>query len=192
MFSFSLPAFPPGATPTGRRLFWGGLCVGGALIALWLVMSFLPDASVLGSSGADAEAADEGDSVAGGGVTVFTPGRILVLVLLAAGGACAIYLQQQTSRGNASASPLQPLGQLSVGPNQHLHLVRCHDEVLLIGATDAEITLLRTYSEDAFAASLTSNPDAQDAPPLPQATSSSSLSGFAHVLRQYAQRRPNA
>ena len=199
MFSFSLPDFPPGASPKVRRLFWGGVCLGGGLFILWLILSFLPSSvaysGVSDSAGTVAEEASSDDSVAGGGVTVFTPGRIFMLVLLAAGGAYALYLQRQTQQRPSPPSHLQSIGQLSVGTDQQLQLVRCHDEVLLIGVTEQEITLLREYPEGTFTDPDELPTESNGTPAFPNsaaAPSPNALSGFARVLRQYAQRNPNA
>lgn len=94
------------------------------------------------------------------GVRLFGAGNGLALLLLAGGGLFAMHLRRRNA-GAATPGALQPLGQLALGPHGHLRLVRCGDDVLLLGVTAQQVTLIRRYASDAFA-------DAGDgAPALP-------------------------
>ncbi len=172
-----------GDTSSSRPLVTGLLIITGGLLLLWGLVALMPS-----SPPAPAVASDEAGTVATSvesseGLTVFTPGRIAVLVLLAAGGAGALYLNQRA--GSASRSPrgpLQPMGDLALTPNQQLKLVRCRDDVLLLGISQGEIRLLKSYPRSEFESA-----DAEELAPTagPAQPSSQTLASFAHILRQY-------
>lgn len=67
----------------------------------------------------------------------------MVLLVLVAGTVLAFYLRRRT-RSFAASSLLQPLGQLSLGPGQQIRLVACGDELLILGITPHQITLLKS------------------------------------------------
>ena len=46
---------------------------------------------------------------------------------------------------------LETLGHMSLAPNQQLRLVRCGDDVLLLGVTSGQISLLKSYDSVEFA-----------------------------------------
>lgn len=169
---------------SSRTLFYYLLLIGGGLLLLWGLIVLIPS-----SPPPSPVASDEAGTVAtsveeSDGLTVFTPGRIAVLVLLAGGAAGAYYLQKRSNEQSTStAVALQSLGQLPLSPNQQLQLVRCSDEILLLGVSPNEIRLLKSYSEAEF-----EPPDdaALDAEALATASKPASFSSFAHVLRQYA------
>lgn len=139
-----------------RPLFRRGVFLVGVLIALWVIgQSTTPDrssaSSAPDSSGvADTEfASSSGQESRDAGIQLFTWGKVGAFLLLLGGGTYAVYLRQNET-GRTKNAPLRPLGRLSVGQSQHLRLVGCGDEVLLIGVSDDGLCLLKTYSREAF------------------------------------------
>ena len=78
---------------------------------------------------------------------------------------------------------LETLGHMSLAQNQQLRLVRCGDDVLLLGVTSGQITLLKSYPHDEFGriqdSSSSSNGTTASAQPTNEAS-------FARLLRQQA------
>ena len=76
---------------------------------------------------------------------------------------------------------LETLGHMSLAQNQQLRLVRCADDVLLLGITSGQITLLKSYPHDAFERM-------QGSPGSPNETIASARPAnevsFARLLRQ--------
>jgi flagellar protein FliO/FliZ len=94
----------------------------------------------------------------------FRPGYLLALALLGGGAVLAVRLRRQA--GASGPGALEAVGHLGLGPNGQLRLVRCGDEVLLLGVTPQQVTLLRRYDADALPA-----PEGPTVPP-----------GFADLL----------
>lgn len=187
MFSF----WPTQDAPSSKkqRLMHGALALVGALFLLWLIVWLLPSDAPppITSDGAGTVAAQT--SASGAGFSLLTPGRILVMVLLAGGIGFALYLRKRSPTPDAGPAPMRVLGHLSISQEQRLTLVRCQDDVLLLGVSPNDITLLRTYSEGAFAAAAA--PPTVNDPPA-SAAPDTALSGFADVLRQYTKTGPHA
>lgn len=125
---------------------------------------------------------------------LITPGYTLALVLLALGAGAATVLRRRSQRSAGNPVPIQMLGQLTLGQNQQLRLVRCSGEVLLLGVSSGQITLLRQYDPEAF----------DQAPPAPGSRRAVAAAGPAHaphpeppphfgdLLRRYAGSYVNA
>ena len=156
----------------------GALVVVGALFLLWLIVWLLPGSNPppVTSDAAGTVAAPSKTT----GPSLLTPGRILV----GGGIGFALYLRTNSSSTSTGSSPVRIMGQVALNQDQQLTLVRCQDDVLLLGVSPNEIALLRTYSETAFSdGSLPPPPEtAPDTPPMAR---DSSFAGFADVLRQY-------
>jgi flagellar biogenesis protein FliO len=121
----------------------------------------------------------------GAGFQLLTPGRIFVVLLLAGGIGFAVYLRKQSPTATAGPAPMHVIGHLSIAQDQRLTLVRCQDDVLLLGVSPNNITLLQTYSEASFASAAAPPIADGAAPDASAAASGTALSGFADVLRQY-------
>lgn len=143
---------------------------GGGLLLLFLVVQLAgpssePPPEVDGT--ARYEAAPRSD-----GYRLFSVGNVLALALLAGGAAWAFHLRKRTAGAETAPSLFEPIGQMHLGQGQGLRLVRCGGEVLLLGVSSGQITLLHRYPDDAFDDVLGDAPPA--APP------------FADLLRAYA------
>lgn len=171
-----------------------GLLLLGAMGVLWIGARVVAGgSSTLAAEPASTDSTKIASSAVSGGessVEVFTWGNMMVLLLLGGGGAYALYLRQQ-GENTASTAPFRPLGQLALGQSQNLRLVACGEEVLLLGVTDDEVTLLKTYPPDAFEHLESSD---ETANPLPTSAGRSSEApgalpqSFANVLSRFAQR----
>jgi flagellar biogenesis protein FliO len=123
---------------------------------------------------------------------LITPGYTLALVLLALGAGGALVLRRRSRGASGNPVPIQMLGQQALGQNQQLRLVRCGGEVLLLGVSSGQITLLRQYAPEAFA----QDPPADGPHPAVAATGNGHAPHpqphFGDLLRQYAGSYVNA
>lgn len=113
--------------------------------------------------------------------TLFGSGYALVWVLLAAGGGLAWYLRKRNPAQQGQAAPMQSLGEMALAPNQQLKLVTVGDDVLLLGVTAGQITLLKEYDRAAFA---------EVAPQQSLATQASFASVLQHMTGHATEQSP--
>lgn len=178
---FSFLSTQAASSAKKQRLMKGALALVGALFLLWLIVWLLPASNPppVTSDAAGTVAAQSSPS----SPSLLTPGRVIVVLLLAGGIGLALYLRTRSSSTPSRPSPVHIMGQVALNPDQQLTLVRCQGDVLLLGVSPNDITLLRTYADATFEDAALSSPDAlPDAPPKPR---HAPLSGFADVLRQY-------
>lgn len=157
--------------PSPSRFLNRALFFAAALVCLWLALRLATPS----------DPAAQGTVVSDEAGTVFTrasrpsgpgtTGYLLVLVILAGGGAFALYLRRRSPRPEGAAAPLRTLHEHLLGPDRSLRLVACGDEVLLLGVTSGQITLLKTYPAGQFPAS-----------PVPEAVGAAPRPSFADVL----------
>lgn len=176
----------PGVSP--RRLAWYALYALGALVALWVLVqaaALVPSAEGAESAdGATPEAPASSSVSSDAGIDLFTWGNLSALLVLVSGGGYALYVRRRVSSREASAA-LRPIGQLALGQSQHLRLVACGDEVLLVGATEETIELLKTYPREAFDESVLDAAEGGTAPPGGGGPPPQSAH-FSDVLKQFA------
>ncbi|NNE69662.1 MAG: flagellar biosynthetic protein FliO [Rhodothermales bacterium] len=166
--------FPPTkAAPTPRDSLRRALLLSGLLVIVWTAIAFLPDPEPPAESAtnpvelavqpATTEAADmESQEAAGTGSTfvlpespsLFGPGYLLVLVILGIAGTWALWLKGRRDTDSPS-SRLTEIGRFRLGPQQQIQLVRCAEEVLVLGVSNGGINLLKAYPADAFPAQAT-------------------------------------
>ena len=124
-----------------RRL----LLLGGGLVLLWLALQWASTPAVPPVSSPPAPT----DStlallVRAESASPYSSVRyVLVLLVLVAGAVLALYLHRRT-RTLPGPALLRPIGQLSLGPGQQIRLVACGDELLILGVTSQQITLLKS------------------------------------------------
>ncbi len=159
IFPFAAPraAAPPAPLPAAGRPWRRVAVFVLGLGLLWLLLQMLPPsppptAPTLYRDDAGTVATEPPAPVRTASRSLITPGYLLALALLAGGGLLAWHLRSRTAPGRSGAGPLRPLGQMPLGPNQHLRLVACGDEVLLLGVTASEIRLLTSFPAADFAA----------------------------------------
>lgn len=105
-----------------------------------------------GGNAATPASADNGQTTTGGSLG----GTLLFSLLIVAGLAYAgVWGYQQIVRRKGGALPQGGKHLLveetqAIGPNQKLHLVRMGEELLLLGATDHQITCLARYDAEHF------------------------------------------
>lgn len=124
-----------------RRL----LLLGGGLLLLWLALQWAAAPSSI-SPASSAPAADSARvplARSDPAPSLLSLRYLLVLLVLAAGALVALYLHRRT-RTLPGPALLRPLGQLSLGPGQQIRLVACGDELLILGVTTHQITLLKS------------------------------------------------
>jgi flagellar protein FliO/FliZ len=175
------PFFPQtadGSTRLGRR----ALLLGGGLVLLFLTLRLMTPSTpaappVVEQSESGAEAF-HGPYGARSSYRLFSAGNVVALLLLAGGGALALYLRRRTTPGGDASALLEPVGHLHLAAGQQLRLVRCGDDVLLLGVTAGQITLLQRYPADAFAEALPAGAEISS-----RARATAPAAGFAHLLR---------
>lgn len=192
-----MPLFPSNTSSTSitpRRLARYGVYLVGTIVSLWVVTQ----AAAMTPSDQEAERQSTDSTMVaassatedGPRIEILTWGNVAALLLLGGGGAFALYLRQGGGE-TAANTPFRPLGQLALGQSQQLRLVACGEEVLLLGVTDDEVTLLKTYPPEAF--EHLELPDetggSLPTPTGPSAGASNAFPhGFADVLKRVAQR----
>jgi len=178
-------------TPTGswtRRLGRNALYAVGALVGLWgMVQATALVPSAEGAESSEREAVASPPTSSDAGIEVFTWGNLSALLLLLGGGGYALYMRRRVS-GDGGGNALQPVGQLALGQGRQLRLVTCGDEVLLLGATEESVELLKTYPRDAFADDVLDPAEGGDVPPGGGPPTPSSPGHFADVMKQFARR----
>lgn len=155
-------------------------------MALWVLVqatALIP--SVEGAERAERKAATSPPTTSDAGINLFTWGNLSALLVLVGGGGYALYMRRRVTSEDGSTA-LQPVGQLALGQSQHLRLVACGDEVLLVGVTEETIELLKSYPRETFDESVLSAAEGGEAPPGGGASPSSAH--FADVLKQFARR----
>ena len=185
MFRFPQRAASAAATPDrSRHLLRRALLFGAALILLWLALQLAPKRTPAPPPVPIAEVAEADAGVAvrsrPASPSLFSAGNIVALALLAGGIGLAFFMRRRARESGTLGMPLETLGHLSLAQNQQLRLVRCGDDVLLLGVTSGQITLLKAYEADAFAEASEAASPAQ----APQAAQASEETSFASLLRQ--------
>lgn len=169
-----------------RRLAWYAVYALGALVALWVLVqaaALVPSAE--GADPPEREAAASPSRSSDAGVDLFTWGNLSALLVLVGTGGYALYVRRHASPEEGSAA-LRPIGQLGLGSSQQLRLVACGDEVLLVGATEETVELLKTYPREAFEDAVLDATEGGEAPPGGGPGPASAH--FADVLKQFARR----
>ncbi len=151
MFRSSERLSSPGASNSRRYLKRAGLFAGG-LVLLWIALQLFPTPTA-----EPPVYSDEAGSVVSSphvrstyqGPRIFTLGNMAAFIILVGGGAFAYFINKRSVR-SGDTSLIESIGELSIGQGQQLRLVRCGGEVLLIGATAQDITLLRDFDPALF------------------------------------------
>lgn len=162
MFRFTERLSSPGGTDSKRYLKRAALFAAG-LVLLWTAIQLIPTTPAeppVYSDDSGSVASSEQVRPAHRGPRLFTFGNLAALLLLGGGGAFAVYMHRRSSQGGRGTSHIETIGELPMGQGQQLRLVRCGGEVLLIGATSHEITLLRDFDPDLFDEPATAHRDA--------------------------------
>ena len=131
-----------------RQLLKRALLFGGGLVLLWLVVQLAPSSSLSEAVPDPTSANRIAEPSPPASPMAFSWGYLGALALLVGGGAFALYLRQRTREGGGMEIPIQSLGHMTLAPNQQLRLVRCRGDVLLLGVTSGQITLLKSYAEE--------------------------------------------
>ena len=176
------------------RLLRRALLLGAGLLVLFLTVQLLPPSTPEAARPASTRSVEDAGTVALSPSRpapyespLFSFGNVAAVLLLLGGGALALYLRQRPPQPAGASSPIQPLGQMPLAQGQQLRLVACGGEVLLLGVTADQITLLKSYPCAAFADHPALSPKAEEAQ-----LSSSKPPGFSDVLRRFAQHAAQA
>jgi len=197
MFRLNHRAAPTATPGRSRHLLRRALLFGGGLVLLWLALQLAPTPPPAEAPTTLFERADPADGLVVRPLSatpgLFSVGNIVAFVLLAGGIGLAFFLRRRSSEGGSPAAALQSMGQMTLAPNQQLRLVRCGDEVLLLGVTTGQITLLKSYGFMEFAeANAKKSNGAVVAEAAASPSSASAEASFGTLLRQQAGRFLNA
>lgn len=123
-----------------------------ALILTWpqaaMAAAFKKDETPLGKAVTDGSG---GATTIGAGGGVGTIARTVVglaIVLAVVYGIYWLLKSAAKSRNGDSTGRIQVIATTHLAPNRTLHLLRCGDEVLLVGAGESGVTALRIYTAD--------------------------------------------
>lgn len=185
MFHLSERLSPSGTSRIeARRYLKRAFLFGAGLLLLWVSLQLLPSRTApeqppVYSDEAGTVASGTQKTPPSGTLNLFAPGNLVAILLLGGGVALAVHLRRRSRTGDAPTA-ITPLGEYGIGPNQSLRLVECANEVLLIGVTSGQVTLLRSYTADQF-----------DVDCPEEGAKPSMGTHFADVLHRYAgQREP--
>jgi flagellar protein FliO/FliZ len=126
--------------------------------ALWLAMpqaalaGFRQDRTPLPKAVTDGSA---GASTIAGGGGVGTIARTVVGLAIVLGVVYGLYWLLKSagrSRGGDGSGRIELVATTQLAPNRTLHLLRCGDEMILVGAAESGVTPLRVYTHDDAAA----------------------------------------
>ncbi len=173
-----------------RRAAW----MASGLIALWLVMQFVPKPGMPAASAPPAATVASVDpgfdtgTVARSGLPLreerggFSMGYVVALLILGGGAWLALKLRRDKNGARGPANTLHSLGTLTLTPGQTLHLVACGTDVLLVGQGANGVSLLATYPRDDFEA----RPRVTALAPAVDAPASTPAPSFGDLLRARA------
>ena len=193
MFRFPHRAASAAASPERtRHLLRRAALFGAGLLLLWVALQLAPKRAPTPTSVPLAETATADDGVVvrsrpASMPTLFSAGNIAVFVLLLGGAGFAFFLRHRAKEDGPAGLSLESMGQMSLAPNQQLRLVRCSNDVLLLGVTSGQITLLKAYDfiEFADANSIKSNGEVDlEGAARSHASPGSGEGSFATLLRQ--------
>ena len=157
---------------------------GAGLLLLWVALQLVPQRPPASVTAPVVEASmiDDGVVVRSNPASpqFFSAGTVAVFLLLAGGAGFALFLRRRAKEGAGAAMPLQSIGQMSLAPNQQLRLVRCGGDILLLGVTSGQITLLKAYDAVAFETGVIEAEAAANPADLPAPDETS----FARLLRR--------
>lgn len=137
------PSRPADARAYLRR----ALMLGAGLVLLYIGMQLMPtgggDSVVSDDAGAVAQSTSRSNGPS------FGPGMAVAVLILVGGSVFAYVLRRKTSVGSSSEF-LETIADMPIAQDQRLRLVRVLDEVLLLGVTSREISVLQVYDASAF------------------------------------------
>ena len=146
MFHFQRRKSQPKQKPTSNQLFKRSLALAAGLLLLWLALSVMPKQS---SATQPLVYSDDAGTVATSTLAAtpassepFAWGKISAGILLAGLIGFAVYWQKKNNTGQLSQHTLHSLGKIQLSPNQHVHLIGCGPDALLVGSGNNQITLL--------------------------------------------------
>ena len=190
MFRFPQRAASAAATPERPRpLLRRAALFAAGLVLLWVALQLAPKQTPPPAPTPLAETATADDGVVAlsrpASPSLLSAGNIAVLVLLMGGIGVAVYLRRRSKDNGVAALSLHSMGRMDLAPSQQLRLVRCGDDVLLLGVTSGQITLLKTYDFMEFPGVNSILKDGgSEAAERPRASVASDEASFARLLRQ--------
>jgi flagellar protein FliO/FliZ len=134
---------PPARSMLKRAAFFAA-----GLVLLWVAVELMPTTT---ASAPVVQETNEG-SVAyrSDRSTPLKPGMIFAGLILIGGVIVAVALRRQ-SVGTTSDTCLETLADMPIAADQRLRLVRCGNDVLLLGITSGGVNVLEKYHRETFA-----------------------------------------
>ncbi len=149
MFPFSKRTTKAEPKSTGQHLFKRFMALGAGLICLWLALSIMPKPS---AATGPITFSDESGTVATSpsvpsASSGFKPdlGKLTAGILLIGLMGFALFWYKRTPKAQLPLGTLNTLGKIQLSPNQHVHLIGCGQEALLVGTCSSQITLLHQF-----------------------------------------------
>lgn len=145
--NFSRP-LSSGVRPDTRSYLRRAAFFGAGLLLLYIALQLMPTSTPSAEVTAD-DAGAVAQSLTRDAGPGTGPGMIIAALILIGGAAFAMFLRKRTA-GASPASHLQTIADMPITQDQRIRLVRVRDEVLLLGITSGQITVLQTYAADEF------------------------------------------
>ena len=140
------------ATPPKQSILNRTLLLAGALLLLWVALQVAPTPSSSTASSVFSDASGTVATSPQASTSTFSEVRsvLLAILLTALVGIGGFVLSRRRKQG-APAQRLNLMGSMALGQNHQVKLVGCGDDALLLGLTQGQITVLRTYPKSDFA-----------------------------------------
>lgn len=149
MFPFSNRTTKAESKSTGQQLFKRFIALGAGLICLWLALSIMPKPS---AATEPVTFSDEAGTVAASPSKAsksvgFKPdlGKLTAGLLLFGLMGFGLFWYKKTPKAQLPMGTLNTLGKIQLSPSQHIHLIGCGQEALLVGTSSSQITLLHQF-----------------------------------------------
>lgn len=168
---------PTANTPTGSSYLKRAAFFGLGLLLLYFAVQIMPTTSTPPVEVATDDAGAVAQKLARSPSPV-SAGPIVAALILIGGIVLAVFLRKKTSASSPTGH-LQTIAEMTITQDQRIRLVRVGEEVLLLGITSGQISLLKSYPADTF--------NDQDQPPSDSVVSPA----FAEMLRQAGERYRN-
>ena len=134
---------------SGKNLLKRAATLSAGIFFLWIALHIMPkpggnipptEASTEEAAPFISSSSSENQS---GAMGFLKSTQIIAGILLLALIGYIYYRHKKTEQERASIKSLKTLNRIQLSPNQHLYLIECGQDALLIGATNSQITLLQ-------------------------------------------------
>ena len=133
---------------TGKQLFKRAATLSAGIFFLWVALHVMPKpgGNIPQSEASTDQVAVHKEGTLGdrsGTMGVLKNTQIVAGILLLALIGFMYYRHKKNEKEKGPIKSLKTLNRIQLAPNQHIYLIECGNDALLIGATNTQITLLK-------------------------------------------------